>query len=317
MNKQPLIILTGPTAVGKTDISIELAQKLNAEILSADSMQVYRHMDIGTAKPTTYQQKQVKHHLIDLVEPDQDFSVADYQACFQETLEKVVHQGKLPLMVGGTGLYIRACTQAFVFDPDGADPELRAKLRAEAEQFGADRLHRQLAKVDPQSAARVHPNDLVRIIRALEVYSTTGTPLSELQPKRNQEIQFNTIFIFLDRNREELYQRIEERVDVMFSEGFVDEIRSLLERGYTPDLKPLQSLGYRQVSDFLMGKIPLNEAIAQTKQQTRHYAKRQLTWFRREPVDFWLNLSGRKQEFIGEILRYIEGRLDLASNKLS
>lgn len=317
MRKQPLIILTGPTAVGKTDLSIELAQKLDAEILSADSMQVYRYMDIGTAKPTTYQQKQVQHHLINLVEPDQDFSVANYQVCFNETIQKVVQQGKLPLMVGGTGLYIRACTQAFVFDPGGADPELRAKLRDEAERFGADQLHQRLAKVDSQSAVRIHPNDLVRIIRALEVYFTTGTPLSELQPKRNQEIQFDTIYVFLDRNREELYQRIEERVAIMFSEGLVDETRLLLERGYTPNLKPLQSLGYRQVSDFLMGKIPLNEAIAQTKQQTRHYAKRQLTWFRREPVDFWVNLSERKQEFIGEILRYIEGRLDLASNNLS
>ena len=317
MKKQPLIILTGPTAVGKTDLSIQLAQKLNAEILSADSMQVYRYMDIGTAKPTLSQQKQVQHHLIDLVEPDQDFSVANYQVCFNETLQKAVQQGKLPLMVGGTGLYIRACTQAFVFDPGGADPELRAKFREEAERFGSEKLHQRLMEVDPKSAARIHPNDLIRIIRALEVYSMTGTPLSELQPKRNQEIQFDTIYIFLDRNREELYQRIEERVDIMFSEGLIDETRLLLERGYAPDLKPLQSLGYRQVSDFLTGKITLDEAISQTKQQTRHYAKRQLTWFRREPVDFWINISERKQEFIGEILGYIEGRLDLASNNLS
>ncbi len=310
MKRYPLIVLAGPTGVGKTNLSIQLARELGAEILSADSMQVYRRMDIGTAKPSPAQQAQVQHHLIDLVDPDQDFSVADYQAQFYQTVQAVLERGKLPLMVGGTGLYIRACTQSFVFDPDGANRQLRFELRRLADENGSAALHRRLAQVDPAAAARIHPNDLVRIIRALEVYDATGTPLSTLQPKRNSDFQFRTIYLVLDRNRDELYQRIDARVEQMLEAGLVHEVQSLLEMGYGPDLKPMQSLGYRQIAQFLAGEISFDEGVAQIKQQTRHYAKRQLTWFRREPADCWLNLTARKQELIGEILGYIEGRLD-------
>ncbi|WP_243663064.1 tRNA (adenosine(37)-N6)-dimethylallyltransferase MiaA [Hydrogenispora ethanolica] len=305
-----LIVLAGPTAVGKTDLSIVLAKELNAEILSADSMQIYRRMDIGTAKPSPKLQSEVKHHLIDLVNPDQNFSVADYQAEFYRIITDVLRRGKLPLMVGGTGLYIRACTQSYVFDPGGPNNELRNEFRKIAERHGVTTLHQRLAEVDPQAAIRIHPNDLVRIIRALEVFHTTGTPLSALQPKRHPDFQYKTTYIFLDRDRNELYHRIETRVDQMIEDGFIEEVQTLLQMGYDSSLKPMQSLGYRHINEYLQGKLSLAEALTQIKRETRHYAKRQLTWFRREPIDLWLNISERKQEFIGEILRYIEGRLD-------
>ncbi len=311
-----LIIIAGPTAVGKTDLSLALATKLNAEIISADSMQVYRHMNIGTAKPTAVQQQLVKHHLLDVVDPDQGFSVADYQSHFDLAIRDILNRGKIPIMVGGTGLYIRACTQSFVFDPGGADPLFREQLRLEAKQSGTAQLHERLGMIDPVSALKIHPNDLVRIIRALEVFHSTGIPISELQPKRNLNAFERLIYLFFDRDRIELYQRIEQRVDAMIAVGFADEVRTLLEMGYSPNLKPMQSLGYRQIIAFLQQDLPWESAVNEIKKATRNYAKRQLTWFRKEPVDCWINISsGSAQELIGEILNYVEGRLHQMSNK--
>jgi tRNA dimethylallyltransferase len=307
---QPLIVIAGPTAVGKTEFAIWLSGQLNAEIISADSMQVYKYMDIGTAKPSPLEQRLVKHYLIDVVEPDQEFSVADYKSLFDQTVRMIQSAGKLPIMVGGSGLYIRACTQSFFFeDPGGADWELRNSLKAQAQEHGVQCLYQQLEKVDAIAASRIHPNDLRRIIRALEVYQSTGIPISRLQAERNPDSQYQTIYIFIDRDRSELYQRIEARVDLMIEQNLIGEVESLLKRGYSPDLKPMQSLGYKQINEYFQRIYPLEEAVNRIKQLTRNYAKRQLTWFRKEPVDFWVNISSNKQEFFGVILNYIRGRL--------
>lgn len=308
----PLIILAGPTAVGKTELSLQLAQRLEAEIISADSMQVYKRMDIGTAKPSLEERKAVPHHLIDLVEPNQDFSVADYQKCFEQTVASIYAKGKLPLLTGGTGLYIRACIQGFNLEPGEPLPDLRKKLKEEAEQYGPDYIHQRLVKVDPVAAAKIHPNDVRRVIRALEVFQNTGVPISQLQQKKNSRFKYNVIYLFLNRERDELYRRIELRVDRMISEGLVEEVHSLLESGFSPQLKSMQSLGYKQICSYLQQEISLEEAIASIKQETRHYAKRQLTWFRKEPIDYLINVSGEFQEFFGDILNYIEGRLGMS-----
>lgn len=305
----PLIILAGPTAVGKTELSLKLAQRINGEIISADSMQVYKRMDIGTAKPSREEQGRVPHHLIDLVEPDQDFSVADYKKYFESAVASIYAKGKLPLMTGGTGLYIRACIQAYNLEPGEPLPDLRQELKEQAERFGPDYIHQKLAKVDPQAAAKIHPNDLRRVIRALEVYQSTGLPISELQQKRSARFKYNVIYLFLNREREELYRRIELRVEQMINAGLIEEVRSLLESGFSPNLKSMQSLGYKQLCRYLQGTVSLEEAVASIKQETRHYAKRQLTWFRREPIDYRINILGDLQEYFGDILNYIEGRL--------
>jgi tRNA dimethylallyltransferase len=305
----PLIVITGPTAVGKTDLAIWLAERLNGEIISADSMQVYKYMDIGTAKPTLEEQQRVKHHLIDIVKPSEDFSVADYRVLFDQTVSSLNGQGKIPLMVGGTGLYIRACLRSFSFIDPGADPELRHKLREQATDAGPGFLHQRLQQVDPEAAARIHPNDNHRIIRALEVYLHTGTPFSLIRSKQEIALKYPLIYVFLDRDRAELYQRIEVRVDSMLKQGLVLEVKELLKQGFSSNLKAMQSLGYQQINEYIENKISLEQATELIKQKTRNYAKRQLTWFRKEPVDLWINISGPSEEFFGEILNYIEGRL--------
>ena len=312
----PLIVIAGPTAVGKTDFSIWLAEQLKTEIISADSMQVYQYMNIGTAKATLEQQARIKHHLLDIVAPDQDFSVADYRVLFDRSVALLAATGKIPVIVGGTGLYIRACLRSFLFDDPGTDWEYRNFLKEEAQVKGFAYLYQRLQTVDPLAASRIHANDLRRVIRALEVYQTTGQPISELQAQSKPDSIYHPIYIFLDRERAELYQRIETRVDMMLKAGFITEVETLLARGYSAGLKPMQSLGYRQIIQFLQGEIDWEQAVTLMKQQTRNYAKRQLTWFRKEPVDYWLNISNRKQEFFGEILHYIEGRLKLMSNKI-
>jgi tRNA dimethylallyltransferase len=309
----PIIIIAGPTAVGKTALAIQLAKQLNTEIISADSMQVYQIMDIGTAKPTLAEQQQAVHHLIDLVKPDQPFSVADYQEKFNKTVADLNTRNKIPLVSGGTGLYLRACLQGYALNnPAAAHPELRAELAARAASHGNADLYQQLTQVDPTAATQIHPNDLRRIIRALEVYLTTGLPISRLQTKA--AAGFPTIYLLLNRDRAELYHRIDTRVDRMFDAGLVEEVIKLRKLGYTADLKPMQSLGYKYLNQYLDGQVSLSEAAQAIKQKTRNYAKRQLTWFKREPFDRELNLSGKDQEFYPEILQYIEGRLSKLSN---
>jgi tRNA dimethylallyltransferase len=313
----PLLIVAGPTATGKTKIAIELALRLGAEIISADSMQIYRYMDIGTAKPSPEERKLVPHHLIDLISPAEPFTVADYQRLFSATCQQLQENGVLPLLTGGTGLYIRAVTRGYNFPGPPINQELRSSLRQDAQELGKEEMHRRLAAVDPESAGRIHPNDLKRVLRALEVYLTTGAPISSWQKqKRNgKTLPEDTIYIGLARDREELYQRIELRVDLMIAQGLLEEVRGLLEKGFGPELQSMQGLGYKELAPVVKGQTTLEEAVRLLKKRTRNYAKRQMTWFKKEPVEKWFFLSGAENESFPEILAYIEGRIAAMSNK--
>lgn len=301
--EQPMIVIAGPTAVGKTELALQLAEHLKTPIISADSVQVYKYLNIGAAKPTLEEQERVKHLLIDLVEPNVDFSVADYQQHFTRALAEVEQQGSQPLLVGGTGFYIRAVTQVFSLD-NVAEPneQIRAELRNYAAEHGNESLHRRLVEVDPTAAERIHYNDIFRVIRALEVFRLSGRRISELQQKG--ELKRPLKYIFLNRDRAELYERINKRVEAMIDAGLVDEVQNLLNSGYTVDLKAMQTLGYKQIAAYLNGEITLDVAIEEMKQRTRNYAKRQISWFKAEPVGLELNLSETTDVFT-QILQFI------------
>ena len=304
--KSRLLCLLGPTAVGKTEIAIQLAQRLNAEIVSVDSRQIYRQMDIGTAKPTVEEQQAARHHLIDCVDISQPFSVADYQSLADAAIADIHNRGKRVLLVGGAGLYFRAIVDG-LFEGPGANPALRKRLEAEAAQNGVDTLHKRLQTCDPESADRIHPNNLVRVIRALEVYELTGTPMSELQQQWHPEKQRYPFIAFgLTMPRALLYRRIEQRVDVMLANGLIAEVESLLAAGYARDSVALQSFGYRELIAYLDGNCTYLEAISQLKQNTRRFAKRQLTWFRKDTRIEWLDRESIS-DMVGVILRFLVG----------
>ncbi len=289
--KSPLICLVGPTAVGKTEIAIQLAQQLDAEIVSLDSRQIYREMDIGTAKPTADQQRAIPHHLIDCVDVDQPFSVAEYQRLADVTIAEIWERSKRVMAVGGAGLYFRGIIDG-LFDGPGADVEIRAKLQREADEHGNVALHERLRQCDPEAADRVHPNNLVRVIRALEVYELTGKPISALQQQwKMEEPRYSFRAFGLDMPREVLYRRIEDRVDLMVEAGLVEEVKGLLDRGYPRNCVAMQSFGYKELIDYVDGVRTLDEAIALLKQNTRRFAKRQLTWFRNDPRIEWIDIS--------------------------
>jgi tRNA dimethylallyltransferase len=286
-----LLCILGPTAAGKTNIAIAVARKLDAEIVSADSRQIYRYMDIGTAKPTPSQQAEVRHHLIDCVLPDERFSAADYQRAADSAIQDIQSRGKQAMLVGGAGLYFRAVVDG-LFDGPDADPEFRTKLRSKAQEFGAAVLFNRLSQVDPESASRIHPNDLIRVIRALEVYEKTGKTISELQKEWNSAFpRYSFVAFGINRERQELYQRIEARVDKMLAEGLLEEIKGLITRGYDQNLPAMQSFGYKELIDYLYGKYDWDTAVNLLKQNTRRFAKRQLTWFRKDQRIKWINLS--------------------------
>ena len=299
--KSRLICLLGPTAVGKTEIAIRLAQRLNAEIISVDSRQIYRQMDIGTAKPTPEEQRAARHHLIDCVDISEAFSVADYQSLVDVAITDIQNRDKRVLLVGGAGLYFRAIVDG-LFEGPGADPSLRKRLEEEAAQFGVDTLHKRLQTCDPESAERIHPNNLVRVIRALEVYELTDTPMSELQQQWHPEKQRYPFIAFgLTMPRALLYRRIEQRVDVMLANGLIAEVESLLAAGHARDSVALQSFGYRELISYLDGDCTYQEAISQLKQNTRRFAKRQLTWFRKDTRIEWLDRESTS-DIVGAIL---------------
>jgi tRNA dimethylallyltransferase len=289
--KSPLICIVGPTAVGKTEIAIQLAQHLDAEIVSIDSRQIYRGMDIGTAKPTPNQRSAVPHHLIDCVEVDQPFSVAEYQRLADSTIKEIQERGKRTMVVGGAGLYFRALIDG-LFDGPGADAEIRAKLQREAEEHGKVALHERLRQCDPETADRVHPNNRVKVIRALEVYELTGKPISALQQQwKMNEPRYPFRAFGLNMPREALYHRIEDRVDQMVEAGLIEEVQRLLDQDYPRNCVAMQSFGYKELIDHLDGKRTFDEAIALLKQNTRRFAKRQLTWFGNDPRIEWLDTS--------------------------
>ena len=276
----PLIIIAGPTASGKTALALELAQRFPVEVISADSRQVYRWMDIGTAKPTREEQQQVAHHLIDVVDPDQDFSAADFVTMGRRVISDVRSRGRLPLLVGGTGLYVQALTAGLSSAP-GASPDLRRELRAREHSEGPGTLHALLQEYDPESAKHIEPANLVRIERALEVYLQSGKPLSTWQREQAfADRPYRELALAFDLPREELYRRIDQRAESMFSLGLVDETQALLGKGYPAELKAMQTIGYSECGQFLDGILSLDEALERIQVQTRRYAKRQLTWFR-------------------------------------
>jgi tRNA dimethylallyltransferase len=310
---KPILIIAGPTAVGKTDASILLAQELSAEIVSADSMQIYRGMDIGTAKPTKEQRRLVYHHMIDIAEPDQPYSVGDYLRDARAAIDGIISSGGTPIVVGGTGLYIRALTRGLFLGPPG-DLELRERLLQRESEGENGTLYSDLVKVDPEAAIKIHPSDLRRTIRALEVYYLKDRKLSEFQREHSfRDRPYRFRLLFLVRSRSELYPRIEKRVDQMIADGLEAEVKTLKERGYGPDLPSMQGLGYKQFMAHFLGKFSRDEAVALLKRDTKRFAKRQFTWFRREPEAQWVDISGLvpAREIVGRIKKNIE-----ISNKL-
>ena len=304
--KSKLLCLLGPTAIGKTEIAIQLAQHLDAEIVSVDSRQIYRQMDIGTAKPTPEERQTAPHHLIDCVDVSQPFSVADYQSLADTAIADIQNRGKRVLLVGGAGLYFRAVVDGLFEGPD-ADIALRERFEQEAAQHGVDVLHKRLRACDPASAERIHPNNVVRVIRALEVYELTGTPMSEHQQQWHQENQRYPFIAFcLTMPRALLYRRIEQRVDVMLANGLIAEVESLLAAGYARDTVALRSFGYKELIAYLDGKCTYLEAVEQLKQNTRRFAKRQLTWFRKDTRIEWIDRNSTP-DIVTHLLEKIRG----------
>lgn len=288
---RPLIVLVGPTAVGKSRVAVRVAQALGTEVLTADSRQVYRGMDIGTDKPAVEDRRDVPHRLIDLVEPDQPFNVGEFRRRAVTEIQRLHREGRVSLVVGGTGLYVRALTRG-LWEGPAADWSLRERLEREARLHGAEHLHRELARVDPDLAARLHPHDLVKIIRALEVHHLLGRPLSDMHRAHAfSETLFSPLLIGLTREREALYRRIEARVDEQLAKGLVQETRHLLAEGYGPHLGSMKGLGYRQIAGYLAGDYDYEEAVRRLKRDTRRFAKRQMTWFRKEPDIHWLSVE--------------------------
>lgn len=307
---EPLVVITGPTATGKSEVGVLVAEQVGGEIISADSMLLYRHMDIGTAKPTLVERRGIPHHMIDIAEPDQDYSVALYQKEARHLITNILARRNLPILVGGTGLYIRSVIDPYDFGAAAGEPALRERFLIEAEQDGHDKLHQHLSEVDPDAAARLHPRDVRRVIRALEVYYLTGRPASSYMKLNQYHRPLYRLFMFgLNMERASLYRRIEQRVDKMLAAGLVEEVQSLLERGYRKELNAMRSLGYKEIAAYLTGEISLEEAVELLKRNTRRFAKRQLTWFRRDERIKWLDIEkfGSSEAIAQEITKNLEG----------
>jgi len=313
MSKIPLVIITGPTAVGKTDLAIRTALELNSEIVSADSMQIYRYMNIGTAKPSLEERQGIAHHMIDIVDPDEEYSVARYQVEARETIEQIYRKGKIPILTGGTGLYINSVIMPMDFTEAAEDPQYREELRLLAAEKGNEYVHQMLVNIDPETAAKLHPNDIRRVIRALEVFYLTGRRMSDYrQDFANMESQYDIVYLGLNMNRDDLYERINKRVDKMIDSGLLDEVRNLMEMGYTKNLISMQGLGYKEMIRYLEGRCTLDESIEVLKRDTRRYAKRQLTWFRRDKRIEWLDLDNlTNRDRLCWIMLHIRKRLAL------
>ncbi|GAM14944.1 tRNA (adenosine(37)-N6)-dimethylallyltransferase MiaA [Mesobacillus selenatarsenatis] len=313
--KQKLIVLIGPTAVGKTKLSIELAKKFNGEIISGDSMQIYKGMDIGTAKITQEEMEGVPHHLIDIKEPDESFSTAEFQGLVRKKINEISSRGKMPMIVGGTGLYIQSVIFDYHFTEAPSDPVFRCSLEEEAETKGQEFVHGKLKEVDPESASRIHPNNVRRVIRALEIIHCTGKTAGELQENQSPELLYDTALIGLTMDREMLYTRINFRVELMMEQGLLDEVKYFYEKGLK-DCQSIQAIGYKELYDYFDGKISLEQAIENLKQNSRRYAKRQLTWFRNKMNVEWFDMSESKdaEKKFAEISKFIEGKLEIKAN---
>jgi len=286
-----ILIITGPTAVGKTRLSLELANKYNGEIISADSMQIYKGMDIGTAKISKEKMKDILHYMINIIEPDSEYSLADYQKTVDNIINNVVKNKKLPIMVGGTGLYINAVIDGFMLPEMDKNEDLRSSLFKEAEEYGKLKVYNKLKKIDPELADKLHPNDIRRVIRGIEIYKETGKTKSSFEKKQKERVpRYNVLKIALMRDRQELYTRINKRVDKMIKNGLIDEVQDLMNK-YNLSKTARQALGYKEIINYLNGERKLSEAIRIIKRDTRHYAKRQLSFLRRDEDIIWYNLS--------------------------
>ena len=310
---QSLIVLVGPTACGKTSLSIKIAQHFDAEIISGDSMQVYRGMDIGTAKITQLEQDGIPHHMIDILSPLESFNVADFRIRSESLMKEIHNRNHIPMVVGGTGLYIDALLYPYSFPEEtGCCPEIRRRLQAEYQEKGGAVLHRRLSILDPESATRIHPNDAHRLIRALEVIEQTGQPLRPMrQGKAERSLRPKTAILGLTMDRNLLYQRIEQRVDQMLDNGLVNEVQGLLNQGIPPEANSMQGIGYRQIVAYLNGELKLDEAIDLVKRDTRRFAKRQMTWFKRNQEIHWFDVGHYRVEgkLLDDAIAYIAGRL--------
>lgn len=311
--KQPLIILTGPTAVGKTALSIELAKAISGEIISADSMQVYRHMDIGSAKVTAEEMQGVRHHLIDVLEPEEEFNVTRFQSMAKEAMKEIYERGHIPIIAGGTGFYIQALLYDIDFKENEDSSAIRQELELLGEEKGSEYLHRMLREVDPESAEQIHANNRKRVIRAIEYYRMTGQKISEHnQEEHAKESPYQFFYYVLTCDRGQLYERIDKRVDLMLEQGLIEEVEQLKEMGCKRGMVSMQGLGYKEILDYLDGTCTLEEAVYVLKRDTRHFAKRQLTWFKRERDVRWLNLEqfgGDRNKVLEHILTEIKTEL--------
>lgn len=306
--KRPLIVIGGPTACGKTGFSIKLAKKINGEIISADSMQVYRYMDIGTAKVTPEEADGVPHYLIDEFDPDEEYNVMIFQQKAKAYMEEIWAKGKIPILVGGTGFYINA----LLYDNDFTETENNTSYREEcyklAREQGPDVLYERLQEIDPEYAANIHPNNVKRVTRALEYHYLTGQKFSEHNAEQKEKATpYNAAVIILTMDREKLYERIELRIDLMLKQGLLEEVKGLLDRGYSPDLVSMQGIGYKEFIPYFNGECTLEEAVTQLKTNTRRFAKRQLTWFRRQIDGLWIDLSkATGEETLEDVLDYLK-----------
>ncbi|PFE05256.1 tRNA dimethylallyltransferase [Bacillus cereus] len=311
MQREKVAVIIGPTAVGKTKLSIDLAKALNGEIISGDSMQIYRKMDIGTAKVTTEEMEGIPHYMIDIRNPEDSFSVAEFQELVRGHIREITERGKLPIIVGGTGLYIQSVLYDYQFTDEAGDLVYREKLEKLAIENGVEYIHKKLQEVDPESANRIHANNVRRVIRALEIFHTTGQKMSDQLEKQENELLYDVSLIGLTMNREMLYDRINLRVDLMVEQGLVQEVNTLYENGVR-DCQSIQAIGYKELYNYFEGHVSLEEAIMQLKTNSRRYAKRQLTWFRNKMDVTWFDVTDGEKTT--EILRYIEGKLQLKSN---
>jgi tRNA dimethylallyltransferase len=303
--KPKVIVICGPTGIGKTSVGIEIAEKFGGEIVSADSMQIYRYMDIGTAKPTVEEKRRIPHHMIDIVDPDEDYDAVQFSRQARAIIAELDSRDRLPFVVGGTGFYIKALLHG-IFQSEPIDPKIRNRLRKEATDYGNCVLYDRLMEVDPDTAARLHPNDSYRIIRALETIESTGKSISDHHQEHGfPDDPYTVLKICLQMDRQQLYDRIDKRVDMMIEAGFVDEVKKLLEMGYAADLKSMQSIGYRHVVEFLEEKSSWDECVRTLKRDTRRFAKRQFTWFGADRENYWY-----EPDQLNEIVRSVEGFLE-------
>jgi len=309
--REPLVILTGPTAAGKTKLSIALAKAIGGEIISADSMQVYKYMDIGSAKIRPEEMKGVRHYLVDELEPSEEFHVVRFQQMAKEAMKEIRSRGHIPILVGGTGFYIQAIVNDIDFTENEASP-YRQELEAIAEEKGAEYLHGELKKVDPESAEAIHANNVKRVIRALEFYKLTGKKISlHNEEQREKKSPYNFAYFVLHDDRAKLYARIEQRIDEMLSEGLVEEVTRLKEMGFHRGMVSMQGLGYKEILAYLDGECSLEEAVEILKRDTRHFAKRQITWFKRERDVIWFN----KEDYAYDEEKILEEMLKILREK--